>query len=988
MPTPPQKSLNPAQRQAIEHTAGPALIVAGAGTGKTTVLIERLKYLLETKKASLDEILLLTFTEKGAGEMEGRALEVLPYGCLDLWISTFHGFGERLLRQHALDIGLSPDFKLLNQTEQWMLIKNNLNEFNLDYYQPLGNPDKFIYEIVKHFSRLKDENITPEEYLNYAEELEANQDKKLSGIKGSAKKKKGADDEDDETEDFKRIKELANAYHFYNQLLLKRGDFDFGDLINHTLRLFKERPNILKFYQNKFKYIMVDEFQDTNWAQYELVKILAGEKSNLFVVGDDDQAIYKFRGASLSNIMQFKDDYPQAKEVVLTENYRSGQKILDSAYKFIVHNNPNRLEEKLKIEKRLKSMAESSGEIEVLRFNSQHDEEAFAIGKILEMKAEDKSLNYSDFAILIRANSQADGYIAELSRKNIPNTFVSLRGLYYKPVIMDLIAYLKLLDNYHESSALFRVMNMPAFIVGPADIININRFGARKNWSLFESLQNIYAITDISPAAQKNITSLLAYIKNHSEAAATMGPARLFVKIVYDLKLHQGKDFDKDREYFSLLNQFYQKLKKFEQDEPKARLKDFMSYLDMEMDAGETGALKLDYEDADTVKIMTVHAAKGLEFKYVFLVGLVDKKFPSLSKSDRISIPDAIVREVLPTGKEVHLEEERRLFYVAMTRAKEKLFMTGAKDYGGTTEKKMSVFIAEAGLEALDYSGNKENSNQLLRDIAGFTSPVIQPMNCYEAPKKFSFSQIEAYNNCPLQYKFNFILKIPVPSRPVFTFGRVIHNTLHDFLSPLEAGAFNQGSLFGDDKAVQSHPDKQKLFEIYKKYWIDEGYDSVKDRDEYFKLGKDILEIFYDDLEKNGWPNVMYLEKQFLTKLDDYFFKGTIDRVDVLPDGTLEIMDYKTGEAPDKFYYQQKKQLFLYKLALEDALGKKASKLTFYYIKNNEKKTFSAEDKDLEKFQLETKETVEKICSGDFKPTPSMLCKYCDFRGICEARQT
>ncbi|MFA5770938.1 MAG: UvrD-helicase domain-containing protein, partial [Patescibacteria group bacterium] len=266
--------LNKAQKTAVTHDNGPLLIVAGAGTGKTTVLINRLAYLIAEKKASTEEILLLTFTEKAAGEMEERADKILPYGYVDLWINTFHGFCERILRDHALEIGLNPNFKLLSATDQWVLIKKNLDDFNLDYYKPLGNPTKFISEILKHFSRLKDENINTAEYLRCADE------KTVSDTH-----------EDGDELEISRVKELAGAYKTYNQLLLENNYFDFGDLIVYTIKLFKDRPNILKYYRQKFKYIMVDEFQDTNLAQYELVKMLAAPDNNLVVVGDDDQCL-------------------------------------------------------------------------------------------------------------------------------------------------------------------------------------------------------------------------------------------------------------------------------------------------------------------------------------------------------------------------------------------------------------------------------------------------------------------------------------------------------------------------------------------------------------------------------------------------------------------------------------------------------------------------------------------------------------------------
>src|SRR3989344_1981460 len=344
------EGLNSEQEHAVTHGDGPLLIVAGAGTGKTTVITKRLAWLIKSGRAKPDHILALTFTDKAAQEMEERVDKLLPYGYTDLWVSTFHSFGERLLHSHALDIGVPYDFKLLSETEQWLLVRQYLNKFNLRYYRPLGNPTKFIHALLRHFSRAKDEEIYPDNYLKYAETVRLNHDEETArAARPSRAKKKTwekallAPDDNEAA----RIEEVANAYHVYQQLLLEQNALDFGDLINYTLKLFCTRPDILNFYRQQFKYILVDEFQDTNWAQYEMVKLLAAPLNNLTLVGDDDQSIYRFRGASMSNILQFKKDYPKAQEVVLIKNYRSAQNILDAAYEFIQLNNPNRLEAQL-----------------------------------------------------------------------------------------------------------------------------------------------------------------------------------------------------------------------------------------------------------------------------------------------------------------------------------------------------------------------------------------------------------------------------------------------------------------------------------------------------------------------------------------------------------------------------------------------------------------------------------------------------------------
>src|SRR3989344_1106515 len=397
------KGLNKQQEKAVTFGpptgGGPLLIIAGAGTGKTTVLTRRIAWLIEKGLAKPEEILALTFTEKAAVEMEERVDLLMPLGYSEIQISTFHAFAHKILSQHALDVGLPGDFKVITDTQAWMLMKKHLYDFDLDYYKPIGNPNKFIHALLKHFNRAKGEEVTPHEYLDYAQGLKLEKDSV-------------------EIQEKNRITEVANAYHKYQKLLLDEGDLDFGDLINYTLKLFRTRPQILELYQKKFKYILVDEFQDTDLAQYHLVKILALPENNITVVGDDDQSIYKFPGASISNILKFQEDFPKSAEVTLTDNYRSSQQILDLSYQFIQQNNPERLEPKLKISKKLISHKPEPATIEVLHTLTGHDEAKTITDKIVELN--EKGIGFNEFVILVRAIDHAEPFLLELSRRGIP----------------------------------------------------------------------------------------------------------------------------------------------------------------------------------------------------------------------------------------------------------------------------------------------------------------------------------------------------------------------------------------------------------------------------------------------------------------------------------------------------------------------------------------------------------------------------------------
>ncbi|MDP2909997.1 MAG: UvrD-helicase domain-containing protein, partial [bacterium] len=693
------KKLNEEQKEAVAHDKGPLLIVAGAGTGKTTVITQRIAYLIEKGMAKPDEILAVTFTEKAAGEMEERVDKLLPYGYVNLWVLTFHSFCERVLRDHALDIGLPADFKILDPTSAWLLVRQNLDKFKLDYYKTLGNPTKFIQALISHFSHCKDQEIYPEDYLEYSERLKTRDDAP----------------EDDETE---RIKEVANAYHVYQKMLLENSSLDFGDLINYCLKLFQKRPLILKKYREKFKYILVDEFQDTNWAQYELIKILAEPKNNLTVCADDDQAIYRWRGASFSNIVQFKKDFPEVKQISLVKNYRSTQNILDLAYKFIKANDPDRLEYVNKINKKLLAQEKGKGIIEHISARSLDEEVGKTIKKILEILKKDKDAVYNDFAILVRANDAANPFTKAAERANLPYQFLASKGLYSKPAVLDVISYFKLLDNYHESPAVFRILNMPFLELSPQDIMKLTQYSQKKTKSLYEAMEEIILIPGIPQKTQEKIVFILSLIKKHSMLAKEKAVSEILVAFLEDsgyLKYLINKD---DKEQLDLLNQFYKRVKNFEETTIEPILNNFMREIILEIESGEEGKLEFDPEQGpDMIKVMTIHGAKGLEFKYVFLANMVDKRFPTIERKDLIELPEDLIKDIKPTG-DVHLQEERRICYVAMTRAKKALYFTSAEDYGGARKKKLSRFMIEMGYQDKSEIRNPKSKiqNELLKE--------------------------------------------------------------------------------------------------------------------------------------------------------------------------------------------------------------------------------------------------------------------------------
>ena len=1138
MPGNLMQNLNPEQLKAVLHKDGPLLIVAGAGTGKTTAITQKIAYMIEQGWAKSDEILALTFTEKAAGEMEERVDRLLPIGYLDLWISTFHGFAEKILKAHGIEIGLPGEFKLLNEFEQWILIQKNLDRFDLSYYKPLGNPTKFITALLKHFSRLKDEDISPSAYLEYADGLKQNLDGMLSGAKKNQKSKiknlaakrdpdcgkndhrisgippsvnglKWRDNvklenrnaisyklsatsfetQEIAEQEVERINEVANAYHIYQQLLLENSALDFGDLINHTLKLFRERPHLLKKYREQFKYILVDEFQDTNWAQYELVKLLAGDIGNLIVVGDDDQSIYRFRGASMSNILQFKKDFPKAKEIVLVKNYRSRQNILDLSYGFIKLNDPNRLEWQLnkqetnKLNKKLLAQNEGRGEIEVIRAEDLAGEVRAVVEKIISLKKSDKEASWNDFAILVRANDHAKEFLSVFDAAGLPYQFLASRGLYAKPIIMDTIAYFKLLDDYHESTAMYRVLNLPMFGFSHREITDLNYWAGRKAWSLFETLRNV-RLLDLGEETRKKADSVLALLAKHAALVRDRSVSQIFIAFLNDsgyLKILSKDDDQKNRESLGYLNQFMKRIRAFEAGSDDRSVKVFLSELAMEIEAGEAGGLAPDSDAGpEMIKLMTAHGAKGLEFKYVFIVNLVDRRFPTDERKEQIEIPAALIKEILPEG-EPHLEEERRLFYVAMTRARDGLYFSWAPDYGGARKKKPSRFLLECRLvdpAAVQASKNNGNKGIIFTDTvkreeggkgekreerergekkegtegvkgkkgegekgegekgegekgengvgerggqASFTAAdplrVSKPTGREEflMPQYFSYTQLAAFSNCPYQYRFAHILRIPVKGKSVFSFGKTMHATLQQLFELVdEKRGKGQSSLFDAKSATTDQPvvGWEEVQTIYEKNWIDDWYESKKDKENYRQKGRDSLKIFFDK-HKNDWPETVFIEKGFKLKIHPvrsqasaasaealahrtsngvnsngtyYTVRGVIDRIDKTKNG-IKLIDYKTGQPKSDLSFEEKEQLLIYQLAAKDVFREEVTGLAFYYLDDNSEAEFIGSTSELGKIKEKMIKTINDIKKGQFPARPSKLCQWCDFFDICEYRQ-
>lgn len=428
------------QASAVTHGEGPLLVVAGAGTGKTTVLTRRIAYLVAARLARPAEILALTFTDKAAEEMEARVDLLVPYGFADMSISTFHAFGDRVLREEGLLLGLATDFRVLTRAEQVVFLREHLFALPLKLLRPLGDPTKHLQALVTLFSRAKDETVAPEGYGAFAAALA----EQAGAASGDAALQEAA----------ALQAELGACYREYQRLLAEHGLVDFGDQVLLCLRLFREHPLILQQFRQRFRYILVDEFQDTNPTQWELVRRLAGEGGNLTVVGDDDQSIYRFRGAAVSNILGFSAAYPEARRVVLRENFRSTQPILDAAYRLIRHNDPDRLEVREGLDKRLVA-TEAGGTPPRHLHHDTVSSEADAVARLIQKRAAEEVWAFRDVAILVRGNRDADPFLRALNLLGIPWRFSGNQGLYARPEVRLLLAFLRVVADPEDTVSLY-----------------------------------------------------------------------------------------------------------------------------------------------------------------------------------------------------------------------------------------------------------------------------------------------------------------------------------------------------------------------------------------------------------------------------------------------------------------------------------------------------------------------------------------------------
>ena len=642
-----KKLLNPSQIQAIETINGPVLIMAGAGSGKTRVLTHRYAHLVKHHNVDVEQILAITFTNKAAEEMKSRISKLLNLKISPKWISTFHSLCVKILRIHGDKIGYKSNFTIYDQSDSNKVIRNCMSENNVDLKQ--YSPKRF----QAHISNLKNSMISPGEALENAES-------------------------------FFEVK-VAEIYSSYEKKLIIANSMDFDDLLIKTVELLQTNESILKFWSNKFQFIMVDEYQDTNFVQYKLVELLGSNNKNVCVVGDSDQSIYAFRGADIRNIIEFEKDFSNATVIQLDKNYRSSKKILNLANS-VISNNPR------KIEKNLWTDNEDGLDISSLRFRSEKDEARWVAEEIKRLIEGTKD---SEIAIFYRTNSQSRLFEEELRILNINYKVIGSVRFYDRKEIKDIISYLQFLVNESDTVAFERIVNVPRRGIGESTVKKIRTYLNETGKSIFDALENIEEIQNISPRIKGSLSDfkdLITELKSYS----LQGPSKTIEKVLeltgYKMSLIKEGTLESQMRIENieeLLNSAFNFENLYEEviDEPYGILRDYLESIAL---FSETDNL----EDADRVLLMTLHNAKGLEFPFVFMTGMEENLFPHERSSQ---------------GDNSEIEEERRLCYVGITRAEKKLYLTHAWSrtlWGGTVYNLPSRFLEEGSthFDTIDFS--------------------------------------------------------------------------------------------------------------------------------------------------------------------------------------------------------------------------------------------------------------------------------------------
>jgi DNA helicase-2/ATP-dependent DNA helicase PcrA len=960
---------NERQLQAIQHLHGPMLVVAGAGTGKTSVLVERLSRLIRNDHARSDEILALTFTENAAAEMAERVSKELGSAAKGLRATTFHAYCNGLLHQAGQNFGV------LTKEDLWVYLRRRISDLRLGRYTRAASPGQFLEALLEFFERCHDEEVNPAAYGNYVERLRAGK-LPLPRVTGS---KLAADMSRDEI--LERCEEVANVFQRVEEMLASETLGTFAHMITRALKLLRSDERLRSNEQSRSRFLLVDEFQDVNLAQLELTELLAGSEQNLFGVGDPDQAIYRFRGASAAAFQEFVRRFPKTKCVVLSDNQRSRTPILKCAYAVISRNpatvpvaglKPGR-EPLVSARDRRENRQEEllprfPVDVVVADSNEQEAVEiARCIEEILRVPASRSGKSkHPRVAVLYRMHFHRDALVRELAARRIPFCVVGLNAL-DTPEVRDLLACLRAVGSVRDSGSLFRVAAMPMFGLD-AEAMRQALKHADRDAEFLKILNDLRggprvlaAVQQARESAEKKkmrtSAALAAVIKRFEFDSASL-PLVAFAQFV---ATWEGNPVAGD-----------------------GNLAEFLEYMRYFPDAGGIIPVPTGEESADpnTVQMMTVHCAKGLEFENVFVLRMNQNSFPTSFRERLFEFPQELRRGLVPEcdDRDIHKQEERRLFYVAMTRAREALTLC-ARPARSRRDPRPNAFVRDLMSDRAARPYWRES------EVAPFTTDIAAaalapargvgawlqtppPSSVGDGP--LSATAIERYETCPLQYKIEKLWNVPGEIAASMQFGNAVHTLLRDYFESLRAGRPKTAD---------------EVVELLRVGLAATPFVDPVQRQLYEREGAEQLREFVQRCESGPLPEVIGTERGFEITIGGVRVKGRLDRIDRIAGDRVAIIDYKTGKPRLQQHADRSLQLSIYALAAREKWNYAAERLAFYNVADNTEVASKREQRHLDDACARVAEVAERIAAGDFEPTPGFHCNWCAYRNLCPATE-
>jgi DNA helicase II / ATP-dependent DNA helicase PcrA len=956
------------QREAIEHVNGPMLVVAGAGTGKTSVLIHRIARLVEQGHAKPEEVLALTYTVAAAAEMRDRVRGLLGKPIQSL---TFHDYCNDLLKRSKKDFGV------LDEKDLWIYLRKRIHELHLEHYIRAVNVGQFLNDLLSFLTRCHDELVTPEKYAEYVARLERGE----SRIPRVAKSK----DQLSDAEAIARCQEIARVFSTTERWLREENLGTFGHMITRAHDMLTTDENLLAAERARTPFILVDEFQDANFAQIEILAALAGAKANVFAVGDPDQAIYRFRGASSAAFHLFRRHFPQTRLVVLGKNRRSTTPILQCAFAILDKNPPvfaanepgalayrrTPLQSAREEEARKQGQTLPTFPVEAISFAAK-DAEAPDVVRLIEETKRHSRCKWKDFGVLYRSHIHRDSVVQQLAEHEIPLSIENM-DVSDTPEVRDLFACVASVVDLGSDANLFRVAALPQFDVDPLQLRAALRTIARESKDgVVKPLSSVLAGVAGGQAVLQSVQQA------RDEVNRKQAKARAALELI-------GRQFQLD-----LNSPILQAALKFAAEwEGKATTKtgelgEWIEYLGYFREAG--GVIPMaSKEDEDAVRLMTAHAAKGLEFAHVFILRATSGSFPTGYRETLVEFPRELRdpdSAAAGDDKMLNEQEERRLFYVAMTRAKDSLHIYGKQGIGRdkTPAGLMRELIGNPGLgPSLRSRPALASQPELIEIAAAAAHPAGSRLTAWlELPPidglgaRLSASAVESYETCPLQFKFEREWRLSREVQAAMQYGATMHRVLRTYYDSVSLGRTKT-----DDELLQLFRDDLATTGIQDDY----------QRDLYLKKGLQQLRDFLAGTHSTPPPDVLHTEEWFDVQIAGTKVAGRIDRMDRAPDGSVNIVDYKTGKARSQEDADESLQLSIYAMAAYEKWGYRVGSLVFHNLEGNVPVFSKRAEFQLAEARDRVLAVARGIAEGNFEPKLDYHCNFCAFRGLCPARE-